>query len=87
MAALTVSEPRMTMEDAMTERIIIDSMICHGKPVVKGTRTPVTIILDALAAGDTFEMIQADYDITAEDIRACIATPQCHGAWCRTHFA
>ena len=63
----------MTMEDAMTERIIIDSMICHGKPVVKGTRTPVTIILDALAAGDTFEMIQADYDITAEDIRACIA--------------
>ena len=41
--------------------------------VVRGTRTPVTVILDALAGGDTFEMVQSDYDITAEDIRACIA--------------
>jgi uncharacterized protein (DUF433 family) len=57
----------------MNERIIIDPKICHGKPVVRGTRTPVTVILDALAGGDTFEMIQSDYDITAEDIRACIA--------------
>ncbi len=41
--------------------------------MVKGTRTPVTVILDTLAGGDTFEMIQSDYDITVEDIRACIA--------------
>ena len=57
----------------MNERIVIDPKICHGKPVVRGTRTPVTVILDALAGGDTFEMIQNDYDITADDIRACIA--------------
>jgi uncharacterized protein (DUF433 family) len=57
----------------MTERIVIDPKICHGKPVVKGTRTPVTVILDALAGGDSFEMIQSDYDVTADDIRACIA--------------
>ena len=57
----------------MNERIIIDLEICHGKPIVKGTRTPVTVILDGLAGGDTFEMIQRDYDVTAEDIRACIA--------------
>jgi uncharacterized protein (DUF433 family) len=57
----------------MHERIVIDSKICHGKPVVRGTRTPVTVILDALAGGDTFEMIQSDYDVTADDIRACIA--------------
>jgi uncharacterized protein (DUF433 family) len=57
----------------MNERIVIDPKICHGKPVVRGTRTPVTVILDALAGGDTFEMIQSDYDVTAEDIRACIA--------------
>ena len=56
----------------MSERIVIDPKICHGKPVVKGTRTPVTVILDALAGGDTFEMIQGDYDVSAEDIRACI---------------
>jgi uncharacterized protein (DUF433 family) len=33
----------------------------------------VTVILDALAGGDTFEMVQSDYEVTAEDIRACIA--------------
>jgi uncharacterized protein (DUF433 family) len=57
----------------MNERILIDAKICHGKPVVRGTRTPVTVILDALAGGDTFETIASDYDVTAEDIRACIA--------------
>ncbi len=57
----------------MNERIVIDPKTCHGKPIVRGTRTPVTVILDALAGGDTFEMVQGDYDVTAEDIRACIA--------------
>jgi uncharacterized protein (DUF433 family) len=57
----------------MSERIVIDAKTCHGKPIVRGTRTPVTVVLDALAGGDTFEMIQSDYDVTAEDIRACIA--------------
>ena len=57
----------------MNERIVIDPKICHGKPVVRGTRTPVTVILDALAGGDGFEMIQSDYDVSADDIRACIA--------------
>ena len=32
----------------MNERIVIDQKICHGKPVIRGTRTPVTVILDAL---------------------------------------
>jgi uncharacterized protein (DUF433 family) len=57
----------------MNDRIVIDPAICHGKPIIRGTRTPVTVVLDALAGGDTFEMIQSDYDITADDIRACIA--------------
>jgi uncharacterized protein (DUF433 family) len=57
----------------MHERILIDPAICHGKPVVRGTRTPVTVILNALAGGDTYEMVQADYGITEDDIRACIA--------------
>ena len=57
----------------MNERIVIDPKICHGKPVIRGTRTPVTVILNALAGGDSFETLQKEYDITAEDIRACIA--------------
>jgi len=57
----------------MNDRVIIDPQICHGKPVVRGTRTPVTVVLGALAAGDSFGQIQRDYDVTEEDIRACIA--------------
>jgi len=55
------------------DRIAIDPQICQGKPVVRGTRTPVTIILNALAGGDSFETLQREYSITADDIRACIA--------------
>jgi uncharacterized protein (DUF433 family) len=57
----------------MNDRVTIDPAVCHGKPVVRGTRTPITVILGALAAGDSFEQIQADYDVSAEDIRACVA--------------
>ena len=57
----------------MNERIVIDPKICHGKPVIRGTRTPVTVILNALAGGDSFETLQKEYAITADYIRACIA--------------
>jgi uncharacterized protein (DUF433 family) len=57
----------------MNERILIDPKLCHGKPVIRGTRTPITVILDALAGGDSFETLEREYSITFEDIRACIA--------------
>jgi uncharacterized protein (DUF433 family) len=57
----------------MEDRIMIDPTICHGKPVIRGTRTPVTVILNALAGGDSFETLEKEYSITADDIRACIA--------------
>jgi len=57
----------------MNDRIVIDPKICHGKPVIRGTRTPITVILNALAGGDSFETLEKEYDISAEDIRACIA--------------
>lgn len=57
----------------MNDRIIIDPKICHGKPVIRGTRTPVTVALSALAGGDSLEQVAQDYGITAEDLRACIA--------------
>ncbi len=57
----------------MDERIVIDPKICHGKPVIRGTRTPVAIVVGSLAGGMTFEEIQREYDLTAEDIRAALA--------------
>jgi uncharacterized protein (DUF433 family) len=55
------------------ERITIDPEICHGNPVIRGTRTPVNVILDALAGGDSFETLEREYSITAAEIRACVA--------------
>lgn len=54
-------------------RIVVDTKICHGSPAIRETRTPVAVILGHLAAGDSFETLQRQYDITPEDIRACIA--------------
>jgi uncharacterized protein (DUF433 family) len=57
----------------MNGRIVIDPAVCHGKPIICGTRTPVTVVLGALAGGDSFEQIEQDYGISADDIRACVA--------------
>ena len=53
-------------------RIVIDPAICHGKPVIRGTRVPVTLVVGSLAGGMSFEQIQQEYDLTTEDIRAAL---------------
>lgn len=45
-----------------------------GKPCIRGLRITVYDVLDYLASGMTQEQILADFpDLTAEDIRACLA--------------
>lgn len=56
----------------MNDRIVIDAKICHGKPVIRGTRVPVSIVVGSLAAGMSMEEIQREYDVTPEDIRAAL---------------
>ncbi len=57
----------------MNDRITIDAKICHGKPVIKGTRVLVANILGALGSGNTIEEILQDYpNITREDVLAAI---------------
>lgn len=55
------------------ERIVVDENIRHGKPVIKGTRVPVEIILGSLAGGMSFLEICDDYEITEDDIKAATA--------------
>jgi uncharacterized protein (DUF433 family) len=52
--------------------IVIDPAICHGKPVIRGTRMPVTLVVGSLAGGMSFEQVQQEYDLTLEDIRAAL---------------
>lgn len=55
-----------------SERITMDSDVCHGKPCIGGLRYPVAMILDLLGSGISTEEILADYsDLKSEDILAC----------------
>lgn len=57
----------------LIERIVSDPVICSGKPCIKGTRIPAHIVLDLLAAGETFEGVKRAYpNITDKDIRTCL---------------
>ena len=57
----------------MLGRISIDPRICHGKPYIKGTRVPVSVVPDALASGMTHEEISDDYPpISSDDIKAAL---------------
>lgn len=58
----------------MHERIEVNPEIMGGKPVIRGTRIPVEIILRKLGAGMTAEAIIADHKrLTVDDIRAAQA--------------
>jgi len=56
----------------MNERIVVDPEIQHGKPVIRGTRVPVAIVVGSLAGGMSFEDVQREYGISMEDIRAAL---------------
>ncbi len=56
------------------ERISVDSLVCHGKACIKGTRIMVSVILDNLAEGSTEEEILESYpSLNLEDIKAAIS--------------
>jgi uncharacterized protein (DUF433 family) len=52
--------------------IVVDVNICAGKPVIKGTRIPVEIIIGKLAGGMTYEEVIEEYGVTREDILAAL---------------
>jgi len=56
----------------MTDRIVIDPQIQHGKPVIRGTRVPVTRVVGGLAGGMTKEAVMQEYGITEEDLLAAL---------------
>jgi uncharacterized protein (DUF433 family) len=56
----------------MNDRISIDPQICHGKPVIRGTRVPVARVLGYLAGGMNFDDVEKDFDLSAEDVRAAL---------------
>lgn len=62
----------MFSKEKLLNRIEVNPKIMTGKPVIKGTRLPVQQILLLLAQGISIEEIVQDYDLTKDDIFACI---------------
>jgi len=59
------------METWLSDRIQLDPAVCHGKPVVRGTRVMVANVVGAIAAGQSHVQILEDYTaLTEADIRA-----------------
>ena len=52
--------------------IVIDPNIMFGKPVIKGTRVPVDLILGKIAAGNTIEQLTTEYGLTQEGVRSAL---------------
>lgn len=58
----------------MKHRIEVNPDICHGKPIIRGTRIMVRNILGSLAGGESIQEIIKNYpELTVEDIEAAIA--------------
>ncbi len=56
----------------LLERIVRDPHVMAGKPVIRGTRITVDMILELLASGMKPEEIAEDYRISLDDIRAAL---------------
>ena len=63
-----------TAERELLKRITADPKIFGGKPIARGMRISVELIVSLLAQGETAEAILKDYpDLTRDDIQACLA--------------
>lgn len=61
----------------MNERIEIDPRVCGGRPVIRGTRIPVEVILGQLAEGESWDSVLAGYpELKREDIQAVLRFAQ-----------
>jgi len=55
------------------EKIELNPKVCNGKPIIKGTRIPVSVILDQIAAGDSWDAIIGGYpELSTDDIQAAL---------------
>lgn len=54
-------------------RIELNPRVCNGKPVIKGTRIPVSVILEQIADGQAWDILLESYpELNREDIQAAL---------------
>jgi uncharacterized protein (DUF433 family) len=61
------------MGSELSNRIVVNPQVMVGKPVVRGTRIPVELVLQKLAINPDIDELLLDYPrLTRDDIRACL---------------
>jgi len=57
----------------LMDRIELNPKVCNGKPVIKGTRIPVSVILEQIAEGETWDTLLTGYpELKKKDIQAAL---------------
>ena len=75
----------MSKVSRITQDIEIDPRRCNGKPVIAGTRIPVTVVLDQLAESGSVEAVLRKYpELTRETVVSVLQ--YCHSIIERTEF-
>ena len=70
---LTVKKHAVICMEEIADRIVIDPDVMVGKPVIKGTRIPVYLIVEFVANGMTEKEILKEYpQLRKEDIKAAL---------------
>ena len=65
-------EQRMNRAQLL-ERIVADPAVQHGQPCIRGTRTPVHVIVETIALGATFDEVKRQYPpLIDDDISAAL---------------
>jgi len=58
---------------SLTDRIELNPRVCNGRPVIKGTRIPVSVILEQIAEGESWDTLLPGYpELKKEDIHAAL---------------
>ena len=55
------------------DRIELNPKVCNGKPVIKGTRIPISVILEQVAQGESWDDLLKGYpELEREDIKSAL---------------
>lgn len=54
-------------------RIVVDPNVRFGKPIIRGTRVPVALVLAKLAGGMTADSLLEEFALTPEDVQAALS--------------
>jgi uncharacterized protein (DUF433 family) len=61
------------MRVELAPRIIVDSDIRFGKPIIEGTRVPVELVVGKLGGGMSMEEVMDEYMLEKEDVLAALS--------------